>query len=87
MNSLCQAFLGILFTPVFLAIYFVPSSSFLVMRKISKPIKYQKSNSVISIHMMNFNMIKQTERFHTFYLLHENMDKFILTNIMRTFIA
>ncbi|GGN48724.1 hypothetical protein [Oceanobacillus indicireducens] len=52
------------------------------MRKTSKTGRKPLKDILYELYM-----IKQTERFHTFYLLHENMDKFILTNIMRTFIA
>ena len=43
---------------------------------------YKELKSVISINVMNFNIIEQTERFHTMYHLHEDVDKFNLTNIM-----
>lgn len=43
---------------------------------------YKELKSVISINVMNFNMIEQTERFHTFYHLHEDVDNFRLTNAM-----
>src|SRR5699024_3707291 len=43
---------------------------------------YKELKSVISINVMNFNMIEQTERFHTFYHLHEDVDNFRLTNVM-----
>lgn len=43
---------------------------------------YKELQPVISINVMNFNMIDKTERFHTMYHLHEDVDKFKLTNVM-----
>jgi len=36
---------------------------------------YKELKTVISINVRNFNIIEQTERFHTMYHLYEDVDK------------
>lgn len=43
---------------------------------------YKTLKPVIAINIMNFNLFKETERFHTAYHLYEDEEKFKLTNMM-----
>lgn len=43
---------------------------------------YKTLQPVIAINIMNFNLIKETKRFHTAYHLYEDEDKFQLTDVM-----
>ncbi len=54
-----------------------------VYRSQMKPkIGYKELNPVIAINLLNFNIFDQTERFHTIYHLHEDIEKFKLTDVM-----
>ena len=43
---------------------------------------YKELHPVIAINLLNFKIFDQTERFHTVYHLHEDTEKFKLTNVM-----
>lgn len=47
-----------------------------------KGMTYKTLHPVIAINIMNFNLFNETERFHTTYHLHEDTEKFKLTDIM-----
>ncbi|MCJ7841464.1 Rpn family recombination-promoting nuclease/putative transposase [Lederbergia sp. NSJ-179] len=49
---------------------------------LNKSMDYDELRTVISINILNYNIFDQTERFHTMYHLHEDKDKFRLTNVM-----
>ncbi len=47
-----------------------------------KRMNYKTLQPVIAINIMNFNMFKETKRFHTAYHLYEQEEKFKLTDTM-----
>ncbi|WP_249872429.1 Rpn family recombination-promoting nuclease/putative transposase [Oceanobacillus saliphilus] len=47
-----------------------------------KGMSYRELSSVITINIMNFNLLDQTERFHTTFHLYEDEERFKLTNVM-----
>lgn len=51
-------------------------------RPFSEGMGYKELSPVIAINIMNFNLFNQTDRFHTTYHLHEDTEKFKLTDVM-----
>ncbi|WP_232726055.1 Rpn family recombination-promoting nuclease/putative transposase [Bacillus sp. FJAT-42315] len=47
-----------------------------------KNMAYKQLQSVIAINILNFELITQTERFHTSYHLYEDQEQFKLTDVM-----
>lgn len=47
-----------------------------------KKMAYKQLNPVIAINILNFHLLKQTERFHTSYHLYEDEEHFKLTDVM-----
>lgn len=47
-----------------------------------KGMTYKNLHPVIAINIMNFNLFDETNRFHTTYHLHEDTEKFKLTDVM-----
>lgn len=47
-----------------------------------RTMSYKELNAVIAINILNFDLFKQTERFHTSYHLYEDEEKFKLTDTM-----
>lgn len=49
---------------------------------LEKRMSYKELHPVIAINILNFNLIDQSERFHTTYHLYEDQEKFKLTDVM-----
>lgn len=47
-----------------------------------KAMSYKELHPVIAINILNFNLLKQTERYHTTYHLYEDTERFKLTDVM-----
>lgn len=50
--------------------------------RMKKNMGYKELRPVIAINILNFNLIKQTKRFHTYYHLTEDQEQFQLTDLM-----
>ncbi|WP_156290572.1 Rpn family recombination-promoting nuclease/putative transposase [Oceanobacillus salinisoli] len=51
-------------------------------RPFKKKMAYQELRPVIAINILNFNLFRQTNRFHTTYHLYEDDEKYKLTDVM-----